>query len=132
MTLASASNTNTVLFLNTFRLGHNLNLGHASQAGDEYGDETGQMGGGVGPARCYNGYNMQVLGWFPGQTKVITTLNPGAIERNSLKSLADVGTGGFVNIKIGPLYLIYNRAKGLNAGTREFQDQILEIGRAHV
>jgi hypothetical protein len=100
-------------------------LGHAVEGTEEYGDETGMMGAGGSDARCFNGFNMYVLGWLSGQTKAIDTLNPGAIERYTLKSLADMGTGGYVNIKIGPLYLVYNMGKGLNAGTREYKDHIL-------
>jgi hypothetical protein len=100
-------------------------LGHAVEGNDEYGDKTGHMGSGGTNKRCFNGYNMFVMGWLPSQTKVIDSLSPGSIERYTLKSIADTGTGGFVNIKIGPLYLVYNMNKGITAESLEYTSRVL-------
>ena len=55
--LSSSSASSSSLFL--VKIGHNLNLDHASEGGEEYGDETGMMGYSYAdqdsPKKCFNG-----------------------------------------------------------------------------
>eukprot|EP00522_Entomoneis_paludosa_P013907 CAMPEP_0172449636 /NCGR_PEP_ID=MMETSP1065-20121228/8294_1 /TAXON_ID=265537 /ORGANISM="Amphiprora paludosa, Strain CCMP125" /LENGTH=745 /DNA_ID=CAMNT_0013201347 /DNA_START=243 /DNA_END=2480 /DNA_ORIENTATION=- len=106
-------------------MGHNYMLGHAKEGNDLYGDNTGHMGGGWSTKRCFNGMNMFTLGWYGSETTDATTLNPNSATKYTLKAIVDSGTGGNVNLKIGPYYLIYNMAKGFNVETEEYQNKVL-------
>jgi Gametolysin peptidase M11 len=109
-------------------VGHNLNLAHAGEAGNEYGDITGYMGSSsrLESNMCYNAANMYQLGWlrnvgeydsypYGSHTLVGHTNNTGGIQAIRLRGIP----AGY------DTYIWFNHASGINSGTREGQNQII-------
>lgn len=114
--------------------GHNLGLDHASWNDKEYGDITGNMGASSaesgGPLSCYNAANHWSLEWFrdsrldlePRYRPIKVTI-PSFVDYREVAAVSDK----FVLVKIGTLYIQYNRAKGHNIGTRSMPDKLVLV-----
>jgi len=109
-------------------VGHNLGFRHSNQNG-EYADETGYMGNSYKiqgyPSMCFNAHKNWISGWFLDR---IVTVDPAdGIWKGYLATFVDydlTSPGEYVVIKVGDLYMQYNRAKGMNFETREMRDQM--------
>lgn len=86
---------------------------------------TNHMGGGAHTKKCFSGYNYYVLGWHQGQTNEIATLTANSARRYNLKSIADLATGGIVNIKVDKYFVTLNLKKGINSETGEYANQVV-------
>jgi hypothetical protein len=134
------------MLLHTIR--HNLGLGHASDNGRRYGDQTGYMGLSErslhGPQRCFNAYNHWRLGWF--QDKVVKMEHIHTPQLIELESFVDYRSkeingrndeaassgSAAVLINLYDTYFIqYNRAKDHNIGTGEFKDGVTVVRDMH-
>jgi len=137
-------------------IGHNLGFGHAGEGAEEYGDQSGMMGYSYsqehGPAMCFNGAKLWQTDWYQTAAKTINpataspTGNGDTCFTGLLYGVADfeVGNGAkIVVVKINDpreeeqdFYVAFNRATGINSGTREGRNQVLvtttgEEGRAY-
>ena len=150
--MRSVYNDEQIMDLETLmhEIGHNLGLQHSSQAGDsfseEYGDISGYMGhstsgtGNLNERKCFNGAKSFELGWYDGGTNSATGMNnrvatidimSQASYSGFLVGVDDYDTSTEDQILIlqiasdsEPIYLAYNKAKGINAGTREAIDMV--------
>ena len=121
-------------------IGHNLDLHHSGEAGftgttGEYGDQTCIMGFGDGQddtAKCFNAAKMSELGWY---TNRVVSINPTVDTFNGkVIGVADYGISDTAHTLVveivnpvaveDNIYLTYNRAKGINAGTGEKKDMV--------
>mmetsp|Transcript_10951 Transcript_10951/g.18152 ORF Transcript_10951/g.18152 Transcript_10951/m.18152 type:complete len:732 (-) Transcript_10951:95-2290(-) len=109
-------------------VGHNLGFLHSNQRG-EYNDKTGYMGFSYGianwPAVCFNGHKNWLSGWFSDR---VLEVDPAiGVFRGKLATSVDyqlTHVDEYVVIKVGDLYIQYNRAKGMNFQTLEMQNQV--------
>ena len=113
-------------------IAHNLNLRHATQNGDSYGDTSGMMGISSGqtdgnPLQCYNACNHWTLGWYPNQRLDLSGGLSAPIVTHVVAFVdADQAySGQYALVKLpGGLYMQFNRAKEHNVGTRSMLDQL--------
>ena len=114
-------------------LGHNLGLYHANLPnGNEYKDRSGYMGMADQvegyPEKCYNAQNSWYLGWY--KDRAIEALperfanKPIHIELRPIVDYGITPIGQYVLVKVGDLYLQYNRAKGINMDTSGMIDAL--------
>jgi hypothetical protein len=101
---------------------------HSNQDG-LYNDKTGYMGFSYGvanwPSVCFNGKKNWQAGWF--SDRAIEVDPADGIYRGKLATFVDyplTSPSENVVIKVGDLYLQYNRAKGMNFQTREKANQV--------
>ena len=122
--------THCLLPLALFR--HNFNLLHSHEGG-EYLDYTGYMGGAVigyhdqigFPAMCYNAPNLWQLGWYSDRTVAVNLFRPTLVKLAAFPDYAKTTAGdSYVVVRTGNVYMHYNRAKGINANTYEYQDAL--------
>lgn len=115
-------------------VGHNLGLHHANQDGFGYADITGNMGYSTrqqyGPLSCYNAQKNWQLGWYDDKSLDLTNSVRGGAWAGRLVAFVDydktVDTDAVV-IKVGTLYVQYNRRRDFNAGTRENGNQAVIV-----
>lgn len=117
-------------------LGHNMNLAHAGQGTQPYGDITGFMGFGIGvtggPKMCFNAQNHWTLGWFDDRKLSLTQSDlPWGGYLAAFVDYQATAPSQHVLIRIGDsdvgLYLQFNRAKGINVGTRALPDTVVIV-----
>jgi len=115
-------------------VGHNLNLHHSDDTGEEYADLTGYMGYSSGMddlKMCYNAAQMFQLGWL----KVVAEFPSRPSGTFVLVGHTNFG-GGTQAIRIKgassssrDTYVWFNDARGINADTREGQNQVIVTTR---
>ena len=121
--------------LQMHEIGHNFNLGHASQHAETYGDESGTMGGtefddeGRNTLRCYNSAKSWQLGWFAENSQDlgydVTTNNPWDGKLIGVGNAANPASDESVLLKLANEYYIgYNYAHGFHYGTSEFANRV--------
>ena len=121
-------------------LGHNLGLGHSGEDGGGYGDSSCYMGYGGGDVRmCYNAPKNYYLGWYsefhnefnPLETNSKLFNLVGLSDYNEALSSSDPSLYTIVlrieTFEEESLYLTYNRQKGVNIDTKEFQDEVTVV-----
>ncbi|GKY94366.1 hypothetical protein MPSEU_000402500 [Mayamaea pseudoterrestris] len=117
---------------NMHETGHNFGLLH-SHEGAEYLDYTGYMGGAVigyhdqvgFPAMCYNAADLWQLGWYSDRTVAVNLFRPTLIKLAAFPDYSKTTAGEhYVVARTGNVYLHYNRAKGYNINTYEYQDAL--------
>lgn len=113
-------------------VGHSFGLDHANKDGIECADSTGYMGLSLNrinfPARCFNAYNMWLLGWVRGRSLDVDPSSPGLYKVISIADYANAAPGDeFVVLRIGNLFMLYNGAKGFNANTGEHQNKLVLV-----
>jgi hypothetical protein len=118
-------------------IGHNMNLHHAgtSHDGVEYGDETGYMGYAVVSQTtnsCFNAQKHWSLGWFKDRALSLAIEDlPWAGYLAAFVDYNMTTSDQYVLVNVGQsdprLFLQYNRAKGINAGTRALGDQVVIV-----
>jgi hypothetical protein len=118
-------------------IGHNLGHHHSGLGSYEYADPTCMMGN-VGwadesPKKCFNAAKSWASGWYSDRHETVST----SISKNLQLQL--VGVDDYVNdrftsdqqrvvVKIGTnLYMMYNRAKGVNAETGGYEDKVVIV-----
>jgi Gametolysin peptidase M11 len=115
-------------------IGHNLGLNHATWNGAEYGDRTGNMGQSSStagfPLFCYNAANHWSLNWFTdsrldlvARAKPVTVTIPAFVDYVETAAKTDM----FVLVRVGTLYMQYNRAKDHNIGTKAMANQLVIV-----
>lgn len=117
-------------------VGHNMNLHHAGTSSDEveYGDISGYMGYATSQEikSCFNAQKHWSLGWFKDRALSLDVEDlPWAgylaafVDYNMTTAVQSV----LLNVgQSNPrLFLQYNRAKGINADTRELGDQVVIV-----
>jgi hypothetical protein len=118
-------------------IGHNMNLHHAGTSRDrvEYGDETGYMGYAVESQEtksCFNAQKHWSLGWFEDRALSLDVEDlPWAGYLAAFVDYNMTTSDQCVLVNVGQsnprLFLQYNRAKGINAGTRALGDQVVIV-----
>lgn len=109
-------------------VGHNMGLGHAWENGKAYDDYSGYMAGGStatnDPLTCFNGYNMEKLGWFNDKTERVFLRNLETSKVFKVSAFVDYDRAEsyepvLIDIDNQSLVLQYNRKARHNIGTRE-------------
>ena len=114
-------------------VGHNLGLRHSMRDANPFGDRTCMMGfysgSELGPAMCFNGHKLWMLGWFADKAISINPIINGP-WRGDLVAFVDAGkivpndSTKAVVLNVGDLYLVFNRAKGHNNGVLEERNRV--------
>jgi hypothetical protein len=132
-----------VMTTNMHELGHLMNFGHSNEENTIREDKSGALGRSVGqiggPNYCLNGHKFALSGWMDERKKVVSTSSTdrgGYVGRlvafvdmkvNELWSndntLLEINTGGGKP----NAFVIYNRRKSFNDGTREKGDQVTVV-----
>jgi len=104
-------------------------LGHAFEKGEEYGDETTIMGFSSstkdGPRKCFNGQNLWHFGWFNSRAVMVDPFQvPQLLELAPFVDYDKTESYQPVLITVFDMHIVYNRAKGFNAETSEYQDKV--------
>ena len=126
-------------------VGHNIGLTHSNENGALYGDQTGYMGfsyPAVGePAMCFNGHKHWQLGWYQQHSATVEFIDNGDdndddsnVWVGNVAAFVDadlIGSDGDNNsndhvvlVRVGDLYVQYNRAKKFNHQTGELPDHL--------
>lgn len=117
-------------------IGHNMNLHHAGtlKDGKEYGDVTGYMGFATSQEikSCFNAQKHWALGWFKDRALSLVVEDlPWAGYLAAFVDYDMTTSDQYVLVNVGQsdprLFLQYNRAKGINADTREHRDQVVIV-----
>jgi hypothetical protein len=124
----------TYLSIQMHEIGHNLDLAHSGEGTNQYGDQTAMMGYSYsqddGPKMCFNAPKNWQLGWYPnGEHEVVNNFFEGKIlglsDYENLNSANNEIIMAKINDSVSDWYVSYNRATGINSGTREGQNQVL-------
>ena len=83
-----------------------------------------------GPALCFNANKNWFLGWYADKAIEIPWDQPWGGYIYAFTDYEDVPDYGYVVVKVGRLYLQYNRATSFNSGTRERRDQVVVVYNA--
>lgn len=120
-------------------IGHNLGLNHATWNGAEYGDKTGNMGQSSstagGPLYCYNAANHWNLNWFgDSRLDLVAPSTPRIVKIPAFVDYRETASdrNRVVLVKVGSLYMQYNRAKEHNIGTKAMPDQLVLVRQTEV
>jgi hypothetical protein len=122
-----------ILTTNMHEVGHNLGFGHSNENNTIRQDRSGSMGNSLisvgGPQQCWNGHKYSMGGWLWDrfrQADLATDPTPwlGRLvaftdHKNSNLQPADSTLLRVVLPGEMDLYLVYNKAKSFNLGTRE-------------
>jgi hypothetical protein len=116
-------------------IGHNLRLSHSGANSDVYADMSGYMGYGInqvnGPLMCFNGQKHYAAGWYQNRTRHLFVEDlPWSGYLAFFGDVASTEANEPVILQLtlpGPkrVFLQYNLAKGINAGTRSSRDGTL-------
>jgi hypothetical protein len=105
-----------------------MGLFHSNEKGF-YRDQTGTMGFSYPrtkwPRLCFNGHKNWFLGWYSDRTITVDPVK--SAWKGRVAAFADYDLtpeDKYVIIKVGDLYLQYNRAKKMNLETREKANQL--------
>ena len=113
--------------------GHNLGFGHSSENNMIRGDKSGSMGNSLfrvgGPLQCWNGHKYSMGGWLWDRFRQADLANDStpwlgrivAFTDHQSSNLQPVDSTLLRVVLPGAmdLYLVYNKAKSFNIGTRE-------------
>jgi hypothetical protein len=131
-----------VMSTSMHELGHVMGFGHSNENGVR-GDKSGVLGTSIGtiagPNYCLNGHKFALSGWMDERKKVVSTSSTdrgGYVGRlvafvdmkvdelvDDDKTLLEINTGtGTPNA-----YVVYNRKKSFNDGTREKGDLVTVV-----
>jgi hypothetical protein len=81
----------------------------------------------TGPQKCFNGQKLWAFNWFPKNKKIVDPIADGE-WRGNLIAFVDVGlTQAPVVLRVGDLYLVYNRAKKYNYQVNEMADMVTVV-----
>lgn len=74
---------------------------------------------------CFDGFKSYILGWYSDKTAIIDPWNDGPWT-GELAALVDYqnDVSTTVLIKFGTAHVLFNRAKGMNAGTQEKENLV--------
>ena len=115
-------------------IGHNLGLHHASEYGWEYEDLTGNMGGvsyfTYAPRQCYNAHKNWHLGWYEDRSIDLSSSIRQKALGFRLVPFVDYNAttvDDSVVIRLGTLYVQYNRNRDFNDGTREYRNHVVIV-----
>jgi hypothetical protein len=105
-----------------------LNLRHSGENTFEYGDTTGLMGYsttqlGV-PLSCFNGHKNYYLGWYSDRTAILDGSKSWGGRLFAFVDYNKTPNDGHVLIKVGNLFIQWNRAKSFNNETRAHRDEV--------
>jgi len=116
---------------NMHEVGHNLGFKHSNQIGS-YGDRTGYMGYSYAaagwPSMCFNAVKNWQTGWFMDRAIDLDVTQGGWTGK--IATFVDyhlVKDDEYVIVKVGDLFLQYNRAKGMNAQTFDKANQVVIV-----
>jgi hypothetical protein len=117
--------------------GHNLNLEHSGDGSVAYGDGSGYMGysylSSEGPLMCFNAAKSYQLGWYYDREVDLNTATGDSFS-GKLVGTADYSSSTedhTVILRIQrpsrnrDLFVMYNRAKGINAETKTGKDKLV-------
>jgi len=101
-------------------------------------DQTGYMGSALmergSPQKCFNGQNHWTLGWFSDRSLVVEMSNllaaPQLVTLAAFvdyDKLASNDDDRLILVRIGDLYMQFNRAKGFNKDTSEKINQLTVV-----
>ena len=121
-------------------MGHSLGFKHSGKEDDSYADESGYMGYAVNelysPRKAFNAHKHWISGWFDNRAIALEQplLEHGAVAL-PVVSFVDASREGVPEkfaavVRIGDLYLHYNRAKGYNNETSNDQKDLVTITSA--
>ncbi|CAB9498036.1 expressed unknown protein [Seminavis robusta] len=110
-------------------IAHNCGLGHAFENGEEYGDETSIMGfsssSKTGPSKCFNGQNIWHFGWFKSRSIMVDPFQGHhVVELAPFVDYDKIESYQAVLITVFDMHFVYNRAKGFNFETSEYQNKV--------
>jgi hypothetical protein len=99
---------------------------------EEYGDTTGLMGYSTAelgtPVSCFNGQKNDQLGWYSDRTLSLNaSITASKTWGGRLFAFVDYDktpADGHVLIKVGNMFIQWNRAKSFNNETREHRDKV--------
>ena len=107
-------------------LGHNMGLGHSGKDGSSYGDQSGIMGIGYDreywPLACFNSAKNWQLGWYREKAVELearSRCGPWKGRLYGFPDYASVPYNGLVLIKIGDVFIQYNKIAAMNRDTQE-------------
>ncbi|GFH59960.1 hypothetical protein CTEN210_16436 [Chaetoceros tenuissimus] len=131
-------NDDWILDVNTLihETGHNLDLSHSGEGNNEYADTSCNMGytTGVDRAICFNGAKSVELGWYNNR---VATINPhfgdefsGRLIGVNDYAISNQSDTLVVEIKnsdssVDSLFVMYNKAEGLNEDTSEAVNKVI-------
>jgi len=113
-------------------IGHNLGMDHANQGGEEYRDSTGYMGRSLAqenyPARCFNAYHHWFLGWHRAHSTAVNPITEaGKYKIIPFVDFEQAQDDEFTIIRVGSVYMQYNRKTKFNRDTGEKEDQLVIV-----
>ena len=73
---------------------------------------------------CFNAAKSWELGWYAEKSTKIDPKNKITLNLDAFVDYDSVPSNEYVLLKIGTKYVIYNRQKGINSETQEFQNQV--------
>ena len=116
-------------------IGHNLGLAHSGEGSSTYGDTSGNMGASFSDDMymCFNAVKNAQLGWYSDRLVDVSNGYTGALhgiadyrstqeDAKMILKLPDPGN----NLDY---YISFNKATGINSGTREGINQVLVHSR---
>lgn len=78
-----------------------------------------------GPSRCFNGYHFSFLKWFTDRQVKVSPWNHTKTTLATFVDYARTNSSQVVILQVDNYYLVYNRAKGVNVGTEEAKNQVI-------
>ena len=120
-------------------IGHNLGKYHSGARGTTYGDGTCMMGSHLyddeAPKSCFNGAKSWFFGWYSDRHAEI---NPVTSWEGKLVGIDDYLNNQIpaksldfhVIVKIGDLFMMYNRKEGVNAQVTEKGDMVTIVAQS--
>jgi hypothetical protein len=132
-----------IMTTNMHELGHLMGFGHSNEENTIREDMSGALGRSIGqvggPNYCFNGHKFALSGWMDEKKKVVSTSSTdrqGYVGRlvafvdmkvdelwKNDNTLLEINTGnGKPNA-----FVVYNRKKSFNDGTREKDDQVTVV-----
>ena len=123
-----------VLSATMHEIGHNLGLHHASEYGWEYEDTTGNMGGAIlsrfAPRKCYIAQKNWHLGWYEDRSIDFSSSIRQRAWGGRLVPFVDyikTTVDGAIVIRLGTLYVQYNRNQDFNDGTLQYSNHAVIV-----
>jgi len=114
-------------------VGHNINLAHSGENGNEYDDQSCMMGysysSDEGPRQCFNGPKFYQLGWLSDRHVTISNGSGWSGNMYGISTYASSSSGDAIVVMISSspddIYVSYNKATGISSGTVEGANQVL-------